>query len=192
MALNKREKLIAMVVGISALIFIGDYYVVEPLLANIDDVAAQQRKVTDDLKKANDVIHNRVAVDRAWRGLMQNGLTTNAADANIKTQHALTEWAQAARVNLETQKSDTPVQVGDFQQLRITLTGSGSMAGISRLIWNIETGPLPLQLGELRIQSRKDGTDDLGLQLTLTTLVFSPPPAVKPRASTPVPAGGAV
>jgi hypothetical protein len=189
-ALNKREKMIAAVVGISALIWAGDYFVVEPLLAASADVEAQQSKATDELKKAHGVLDNRRAVNDAWRTLMQNGLTTNAADAGVKTQHALQEWASAARVNLESQKSDTPVQVGDFLQVRITLTGAGTMAGISRLVWDIETGPLPLQMGEMRIQSRKDGTDDLGLQLTVTTLVFSPLP-VKPQISTPAAAGGA-
>jgi hypothetical protein len=190
MALSKREKMIAGVVGLCALIFIGDYYVVEPLLANMEDLRMQQSKVTEELQKAQGVFNNRRAVNDAWRGLMKNGLTTNAADANIKTQHALTEWASAARVNLESQKSDTPVQVGDFQQVRITVTGAGTMAGISRLIWDIETGPLPLQLGELRIQSRKDGTDDLGLQLTVTTLVYAPLPPATP-AKKAASAGGA-
>jgi hypothetical protein len=183
--------MIAAVVGISVLIFVGDYYVVEPWLSASADVAAQQAKVTDELRKAKSVFDTRRAVNDQWRALMQNGLTTNAADASVKTQHALTEWAGAARVNLESQKSDTPVQVGDFQQLRITITGSGSMAGIARLIWDIETGPLPLQMGEMRIQSRKDGTDDLGLQLTLTTLVYSPAPAPATPAKRPASAGGA-
>ena len=42
MALNKREKMIAMVVGVSALIWAGDYFVVEPLLSNIADVQAEE------------------------------------------------------------------------------------------------------------------------------------------------------
>ncbi len=191
MALNKREKLIAGVVGIALLIFVGDYYVVEPFMAAQDDLRMQQEKVTASLRTAQGIFDNRHRVNEAWQELTSTALQSTASKAESSTLHALTEWAAGARVNLESHKSDTPVQVGDFQQIRITVTGSGSMAGLSRLIWDIETGSVPLQLGELRIQSRQDGTDDLGLQLTVTTLVFAPPPPPAPGKNQPR-AGGAV
>ncbi len=58
------------------------------------------------------------------------------------------------------------------------------VAELSRFLYDIETGPLPLQVGEVHIASHKDGTDDLGLQFTVTTLVFSPQaPTTKPKKS---------
>lgn len=192
MALNKREKTIAAVVGICVLIWVADSYVVEPFISARQDLTQRQSAVDDELKTANDIFANRRAVNDQWKKLTSGGLKSTATEAESSTLHALTDWAEAARVNLETHKTDTPSQVGDFQQVRITVTGAGSMAGISRLIWDIETGPLPLQMGELRIQTRRDGTDDLALQLTVTTLAFAPPPPAKTQPSKRTANGGTI
>jgi hypothetical protein len=44
----------------------------------------------------------------------------------------------------------------------------------------IETTDLPLQINDLRLSSRKEGMNDLAVQLTVTTIVFSPAPTTKP------------
>ncbi len=43
MALNKREKLIAWTLGVAVVLFVGDYYGVEPYIQNLKDIGTQQQ-----------------------------------------------------------------------------------------------------------------------------------------------------
>ena len=186
MALNKREKLIAWTLGVAVVLFVGDYYVVEPYFQTMSDISTKQVATDKSLATAKGLLDNRKKVDEAWKALMAKGLMSTAADAGLGTQHAVTDWAQASLVKIENYKTDAPAQFPDFQQVKIAITANGTMAELSRFLYCIETGPLPLQVGEVRISSHKDGTDDLGMQFTVTSLVFAPQETTtKPRRTTP-------
>jgi len=49
------------------------------------------------------------------------------------------------------------------------------MNAIARFLWRVETAGIPIRLKELQLGSRKEGTDDLTLQLRLSTLYQATP-----------------
>jgi len=172
--LNKREKMIALALGAIVLTYVGDFYVYEPYMAARATVQKQEHDASLKLAAANSLLKNRQRVGDNWKALLAAGLKTNASDAESVALHALTDWAESANVHIDSHKTDASVQVGDFQQMRLSITGSGSMASISGFLANIETSHLPLQVGDFHLSSKKPGTDDLSVQLTVNALIFSP------------------
>jgi hypothetical protein len=61
------------------------------------------------------------------------------------------------------------------------------MEAVARLLWRMETTELPLRISEVQIGSRRDGADDLSLQLMASTLYLEPQAAAPARAETAVP-----
>lgn len=186
MTISKRERMIGIALGAVLALFAIDRYALSPFLEQRDQLAMQNQTVTKKLQDAVRLLGNRKRVDKAWHELTGGGLKNSAAEAESQTLHALRDWAQAARIDLDSLKPDRVVQSGDFQQIRFEVTGNGPVAGMARMLWSIETSDLPLQLGELHLAARKEGTDDLAMQLSVTALVFAPQPAPKIMHHAPV------
>jgi hypothetical protein len=189
MTMTKREKIIGITLGACLALLFIDRYLLTPFMEERDNIAVRTATVVAKLNDANRLLSNRHRVADAWKELIFSGLKSNNSVVESETQHALLDWAQAARVQLESLKPDRAVQVGDFQEIRFQVTGSGSVANLSQLLWSIETSNLPLQLGDMRLSARKEGTDDLGVQLSVTALVFAPVPPKKVMHAAPTPRG---
>jgi hypothetical protein len=175
--LTKREKTIAIVLGTALVLFAGDYFLLSPYLAARKKINEDTKTVDAQLTKAKNLVNNKASVNAEWRKLEAAGLTSSTAETESQALHSMRDWAAAAGVGLQSLRPDRATQVGDFQQIRVSATGVSTSARIARLLWSIETADFPMQINELRLSSRKDGVDDLSLQLSVTTIAFSPQPA---------------
>lgn len=189
MVVSRREKIIGGVVlavlGLLAL----DTYAISPYVVEHDRVVDAMDTAGRKLGKAQKLLKNRKQVAADWRIALESGLKTDPSAAENQALHAISDYAQANRISLESLKPDRAARVGDFQQIRIQATGAGSTAAIANLLYRVESAKIPLRVTDLRLNSRKDGTDDLSFALNVSTIVFSPAPETKRPAAKPAPKG---
>jgi hypothetical protein len=67
-----------------------------------------------------------------------------------------------------------------LQEISFRAAGTGSMSAVSRFLWRLEASKVTIRVKELQLGSRKEGTDDLTLQLRLSTLYQAPEPPAPP------------
>ncbi|HUO07385.1 MAG TPA: GspMb/PilO family protein [Phycisphaerae bacterium] len=194
MALNKREKNIATILGAVLGGYLVYAYAIDPYLATMDQIKKDQTAATAQLNLAHHLFTNRKSVKDEWDVMIANGLASTPSAAELRVLPEISRWAQNRNVHIDSHKTDAASQTGDFQQMRITITGSGNMSSIWRLLADIETSRLPIQISDCRISSKKaDGSDDLSVQLTVNTLIFSPlQSTTKPNDKKPNAAGDAI
>jgi hypothetical protein len=186
MTLGKRERILAIAVGV---LVVGAVVYAYPLSSYLDErakVIADTQTVNKDLKLAHarDTVGQRAVAE--WKQLLAKGLKSSLADTESQALHFLGDWAKAAGVMLPSVRADLVGQVGggDFQQVRIIATGgTGTSNAIDKLIWTLETSEVPLQVSELHLNSRKDGMDDLSMTLTVNAIAYAPQ-AVKTNRGT--------
>jgi hypothetical protein len=187
---TKREKTIAIAAAAALLSYLGYTYAVTPYLSLRNELQLSIKGTMDRYTQERKLLKNQAQVAADWKALLATNVRTTPADALSKTQDALFDWARSAGLNLQAVKPERPTQQGDFQLIHLTASGEGSESSVARWLWSIESSNLPLQIEEFRVTARKDGTDDLSLQVSMTAMVFSPPPpsrtAVKPK---PAPTG---
>ena len=53
----------------------------------------------------------------------------------------------------------------------------------ARLLWQVETTGLPLRVHEMQLGARKEGTDDLSLQLKASTLYLGADAGADPQTA---------
>ena len=58
-----------------------------------------------------------------------------------------------------------------------SVSGAGSMRAVAGFLWRLESSPLPVRLTELQLGARREGTDDLNLQVRLSALCQPPGPS---------------
>lgn len=181
MALSKRERWIALGLGVAALIYVVDGYVLTPYFAS-RDAALKRAEVLDKEIAGNErLIRTQRRMERSWNEMLASGLKSDPSEAEQQLLRSMRDWAQEAGLTLASLKPDRVVRSDKTQLVKLSATGSGSIASAAQLLWRIETAPIPLKVDDLQLTTRKEGTDDLTLTLSVSTLWVAPGSAVPTR-----------
>ncbi len=180
-SLSKRERYIAIGVVAAAVLFLLNQFLLIPYTDARSIYFADREKIDTQLKDADSLMKNQKDLAPKWAQIQSNGLKTDRGQAESQAQQAVLDWAKAAGVSVESVKPERDVQQNQFQIISFHVSGNGTMLSLSKLLWSIETATIPVRLNDLQITPRKEGTDDLKMQISLSTLALMPEPA-KPSA----------
>ena len=195
MAMSKRERMIAIGTGAAIALFAGDRYVVTPYFGARTAVANERKVVTDRTEDAQRTFNRQKRLNRDWQAMVSGGLKSDAGDAEQQLYEAVRDWAREARLTVLTSDPQRVARADRTQVVRLRVTGTGTTASFSKLLWRIETSALPLKVDEFTLTSRSQGNDDLAVSMAVSTIWIRPPSAddakgARPAAPPRRPAGG--
>ena len=174
MVFSKRERYVAIGAGAVIVLLLLDSFIVSPYFARRDEIAKEVDSTRADIHKGEILFHEQRKLRKVWDEMNSNGLSNTPSDAESQLQLALDEWSQECGVNVSSLKYERSSAEGKFLQISFHLTGTGPLSTISSLMWRLETTTMPLRVNEIQISPRKEGQDDLQLQLAISTLCRLP------------------
>ena len=181
MFLSKRERFIIAATVIIVALLVLDRYVVSPLLECCDRAAALKESKLADIQRGQDLLARNREIGPKWREMIAGGLKRDPAEAESQILHAVGDWARDAGLKMSSVKPERMPDKRSLQEISFQAAGTGPMNAVARFLWRLETSKVPIRIKELQLGSRKEGTDDLTLQLRLSTLYQAPePPAPSP------------
>jgi hypothetical protein len=181
MFLSKRERFIIAAAVIVVALLVLDRYVVSPLLECCDRAAALKESKLADIQRGQDLLARNREIGPKWREMIAGGLKRDPAEAESQILHAVGDWARDAGLKMSSVKPERMPDKRSLQEISFQAAGTGPMNAVARFLWRLETSKVPIRIKELQLGSRKEGTDDLTLQLRLSTLYQAPePPAPSP------------
>ncbi|HOW69975.1 MAG TPA: GspMb/PilO family protein [Phycisphaerae bacterium] len=175
MVLSKRERYIA-IATVAAVGILGlDRFVLNPLVSKNSQLNLQIDSCEQQLEKARRLFKNSRRKSQAWAQMQSNGLRRkDAAEAEGLVLNRIRDWAQDAGMSLSSVKPERTEKPMAFGKITFRATGTGGMTQISRFLGRLKDADVPVRIGELQITARKEGTDDLSLQLGISTIYLSP------------------
>lgn len=173
-SLSKRERTIA----ITGIALVGLYLVYQflliPYLTQRDAIAKDRARVTEQLADADRLFKRQDGLKKVWTEIKTGGLKNTRSQAESQAQQAVLDWAKKGGVNIVALKPERDLTQNQFQVISFHVTGTGTMLAISNLLWSLETATIPVHVNDVQITPRKEGTDDLTLQMTVSTLCLLP------------------
>jgi hypothetical protein len=193
MVFTKRERTI-IVVTLSVLGILGiDRYVLTPLLDRYEQSEVRRESLQAEMVKARSLLERRELIAPRWRQMVTDGLQRDPAEAESQALHAVQDWAADAGLDLSSLKPERareplkleplrekptlerPREMTELREITLHAAGTGSMAAVSRFLWLVETAPIPIKVKVLQLGARQEGTDNLTLQVRLSTLYLASP-----------------
>lgn len=174
MTLSKREQNIAIGLGATVALVVLLEVLVFPYF---DALKAIDDGYSDAVKKQAEnisVFERRTKLKKVWTEITNGGLTSDESKAESQALSAVSDWAQATGVTITQQKTERATDALPFQIIRFRVTGIGSTPGIAKFLYSMETAAIPVHLEDMTITPRKVGTDDLQIELSLSTLCLKP------------------
>ena len=162
-------------------LIVGPYF--DRAAALEDDKRAAAKTLGDNLN----LLRLQKSKQAEWNQMLSNGLQADDSTAQSRTQQMIQTWARVANINLESINSEhVSTQKGPFQLINFSLdfntSGSDSMRQIARFLWSIESARIPIRLNDVKIQSTREGTDQLNVKLVVSAL-YMPPTGQPPAAA---------
>ena len=180
MVLSKRERYIVAATIIAVSILVLDRYVLTPFLDHRAQIGAERQNLLREMERAMNQFARRRQMQQEWKEMLEAGLRRDASEAESQVLHAVRNWSQESGFSLSSVKPERIVQEGELQEITFQAAGTGSMRSVALFLWQLETAPLPLKVKELQLGSRKEGADDLSLQLRISALYL--PAETRPSA----------
>jgi len=173
MILSKRERLIIALTLIVVSIFVLDRYVLTPLLDSYSASKAKKNSLQGETDRATHLLARRQQIEQKWEQMLAGGLERDPVGAESQLLHALRDWSEEAGLDLSSLRPERSTEKTDLRKVTCHAVGSGSMASVSRFLWLVETAEIPVKLEAVQLRSRKEGVDDLALQVRLSTLYLA-------------------
>jgi hypothetical protein len=182
MTFSKRERIILILTlaAVSALVL--DWWVLGPLLARCDEAAAERDILLTRVTRATGTLQRRRDIERKWKGGMPPLMMREPTEAESQVLHALGDWAAKAGVNMVSLKPERSTKKTLLPEIDFRASGTGSMVAVSRFLHQLETSDIPLKIKALQLAARKEGLDDLSLQVQVSTIYTPPYDAAKAKA----------
>ena len=191
MVVSPRERyIVAATAAVLALLAV-DRFAVEPLLNQRAAIDAQKAALAGELSRAQDLVSLSSQNMPMWNA-MRAGLQAGPAEAESQILHAIGDWAEDSRLTLSLLKPERLTGKTRLPQIAFQAAGTGSMEAVTRFFWRLETATIPIKVTELQLASRKEGTDDMSVQLRISTVYLPERPqpiaaAAKPSKATEAP-----
>jgi hypothetical protein len=173
---TKRERIAAIAALLGVGLLVGDQFVLEPYLRYRGQIQKELDAAKQSQVRAEQFIKNQPRVAKEWHDMQIAGLKDTASDAESQLQDYLTRWGNETGLTLTSSRQDRPLPEKDkmFQEIVFRASANGSMAAIAQMLSRIETSKLPVRVTAITITPRKEATDDLSVQITLSTLCQAP------------------
>ncbi len=192
MIFSKRERYVVAAAIIAVSVLVLDRYIVTPFLDGRAGIEAEKQRLLREMKNARNQFARRGKMEQKWKNMLAGGLKSDAAEMESQVLHAVRNWSQESGLTLSSVKPERIPRKGDLQEITFQAAGVGPMRSVALFLWRLESVSLPLKVKEMQLSSRREGTDDLSLQLRISALYLpaEPEPAGVGRAGR-VAGGGA-
>jgi hypothetical protein len=163
-----RQRLLMILAGGAILLLVLDSVVLTPLTkswgARQADIARLEKNVTE----GRGVIERAPRTLAVWAEMQSHALPKDPAKAEQDLISAFDRWGRATNVELGSIKPQWKRGASSrYSQLECRVDATGSLATLSRFLFEVEKSPLALRVDAVELTSR----DDLGQKLTLGLLV---------------------
>lgn len=183
MVLSRRERYIVIAAAATLFLLALDRLVLTPLQTRREAMETERQRILDKLERGRNLLARRKQLLPKWQQLLDAGLKLPPQEAESQVLHAVRRWAQESGLNLSSLRTERATENKDLHEITFNVAGTGGMSAVAGLLWRIESSSMPVRVAELQLGTRKEGTDDLSVQLRVSA-VCQPAPSEK-KASSP-------
>lgn len=165
---NQREVILKLAAGGVVALFLFDQFILEPAFAHWHEQSEKIAALRQDVLRGRQLIQREKSIRDRWNEMLRTDLSDDNSVAEGDVYKAIIRWSEGSRVSFN---SLTPVwrshQEG-YDTFECRATATGDQAALGRMIYELETDPLPARLETCEFSTR----DNKGQQLNLT-MTFS-------------------
>jgi len=172
MVFSKRERVIFVLTATAVAVLVLDQYALTPLLTARQSAKMLKAKLTGELEATDSLLHQRRVFGRKWQEMLAGGMKARREETESQVMHAVRNFSQDTGMKITSLLTPQERSTANtaLPEVCVHAAGTGPMRAVSGFIRHLETAKFPLKIFSLQISSRKEGTNNLQVQVEFSTL----------------------
>jgi Tfp pilus assembly protein PilO len=173
--IKNRQQLLTIAAIAVAVLFVGDRLALRPLSKSWKDRADRIADLRKQVGQGELLVQRDQTIRRRWTNMRANTLTNDTSVAEQHLLKALDAWSQESRISVNSVTPQWKRDGDDYMTLECRVDASGSLATLTRFLYNVEKDPMALKLEAVEISSRDNNGQQISLGLQISGLMLNPP-----------------
>src|SRR5262249_34287074 len=141
----------------------GDKLLLTPVTKSWRDRSVRIADLRKSLARGTQLLERERSIRTRWETMQTNTLPKIVSQAEGTVLKAFDRWSEDSRISITSIQPQWKHNADDYMTFECRVDGFGSLAAITRFLYEIETDPLALKIEQVTLNSR----DNEGAQLTL-------------------------
>ena len=160
---NRRETLVKIGIGVVVGLFLLDRLVISPAMAGWTAQGERLAALRKDVQRGRQLIEREQSLRGRWEEMQRTDMADDISIAENDVFQAISRWTLDSHVNFTELKPQWRAGDEGCETFAFRATAVGDQATLGRLLYEIETDPLPAHVEECELSAR----DAKGTQLTM-------------------------
>jgi len=170
-----RQRLLMILAGAAVLLLVLDSAVLTPLTKGWQSRSAEIAKLQKNVTEGRGMIERATHTQATWAEMQAQALPKEAAKAEQDLISAFDRWSRASNIELGSIKPQWKRgTTARYSQLECRVDATGSLATLTRFLFEVEKSALALRVDSVELTSRDDLGQKLSLGLLVSGLRFAP------------------
>ncbi len=170
-----RQKLLMIVAGAAVALYILDSVVIEPLTKSWQTRRTEIARLEKNVTEGRSIIARAANTQARWAEMQTQALPKDTSKAEQDLISAFDRWSRAVNIELSSIKPQWKRGATNrYSQLECRVDATGSLAALSRFLYEVEKSPLALRVDSVEFTSRDERGDKLTLGLLVSGLRLTP------------------
>jgi hypothetical protein len=161
---NRREALLKLAVIVVLGLLLLDKVVISPLISHWREQGESITSLREKVTRGQQLLDREKSIRDRWSDMQLTDLPDDSSVAESDVFKGVARWARESGINFTSLTPQPKTGQDGYDTLECRATATGSLAAVSRLMYELETDRLPARLEECEITAR----DAKGQQVTLT------------------------
>ena len=175
MVVSKRERYAVIIAVTVVALLVLDRVFVTPLLARNTDLKKRLELATTERKEADLTIRRSQAAGKKWKEMAGTQLKADATTTESQALNSIYDWARNSGLSLTSVSPEgQPQREKEFMRVTFRATGTGTMRQVGTFLYGIQSASIPVKVTDVQLNSKKEGMDELAIQLGISTVYLAP------------------
>jgi len=163
MKIKNRQDFLVVVTIVVVALAVAVNFILPPILDWWSDRQKQISDLRDKVRDGTQMIRRETAIRSHWEDMRENSLPPSAPQAEQQFLKAIDGWSRDSGAAITSIMPQWKNDSTNYMTLDCRVETDGDINSLSKFIYDIEKGPLPLRLDSVELSSH----DASGQQMTL-------------------------
>jgi Tfp pilus assembly protein PilO len=173
--INNRQQLLAILAGAAVALWAGDKLVFSPLTQSWKERATRITELRKSVTQGAQLLEREQSIRRRWESMRTNTLPNQVSVAYSQMFKAFDRWSQDSQISITSIKPQEKQNADDYMTVEFRVDAFGSLATLTRFLYNVEKDPLAVKVEAVEISSRDNEGQQLTLGLQVSGLLLNQP-----------------
>ena len=172
MKIENRQAFLVVLTIAAASLLIGDRLVFEPLAGLWSSRSAEVRDLRKNVMEGRALVLRELSLHKQWDQMRANAFSVNPSVAEQQMLRSFDDWSRNSGAEITSIIPQWKSDSTNYTTLSCRVEASGSISGLSQLLYNIKKGPAAIRVDSIELSSHDNAGQQLTLGLQVSGLVL--------------------